>query len=89
MIERIKVSKYFNLDELVDPHTYFKLVDRGFSKLDTNLFLIADLMREKLGKPLTINNWWSFYVRNKDKDIDWIIAEIEKSNSFRKWSGYY
>ena len=86
MVLRIKVSKYFHLDEFVDPHTYFKDADRGLSKVDKRLFAIADLMREKLGKPLSINNWWSFYQKNSSKNIDWVIEQIEQSR-LSKWSG--
>ena len=86
MITRIKVSKYFHLDEFVDPHTYFKDVDRGLSKVDKRLFAIADLMREKLGKPLAINNWWRFYQNNIEEDIDSVIEQIEQSR-LSKWSG--
>ena len=85
-VERIKVSKFFHLDEFVDPHTYFNEDDRGLSKIDERLFEIADLLREKLGRPLRINNWWVFYLRHINKDLKWIIAAIEKSDH-SKWSG--
>ena len=78
MIQRIKVSKYFFLDEFVDPHTFFTQNDRGLSRIDHRLFTIADLLREKLGRPLRINNWWFFYAANATKSEDWLI----------KWSGY-
>lgn len=87
MEKRIKVSKYFFLDEFVDPFTYFNEDDNGLSKIDNKLFAIADLLREKLGKPLRINNWWSFYERNVNKGEDWIIKQIELSD-LSKWSGY-
>lgn len=87
MESRIKVSKYFFLDEFVDPHTYFSEDDNGLSKIDKKLFAIADLLREKLNAPLRINNWWSFYERNFSKGESWIIKQIETSD-LSKWSGY-
>lgn len=84
---RKKVSKHFFLDEFVDPHTYFNEDDNGLSKIDAKLFAIADLLREKLGKPLRINNWWSFYEKNVGKGEAWIIKQIEISD-LSKWSGY-
>jgi hypothetical protein len=87
MVERIKVSKHFHLDEFVDPFTYFTENDRGISKIDNRLFKIADLMREKLGKPLRINNWWAFYAANSEKSNEWLIKKIEASY-YSKWSGF-
>lgn len=87
MLQRIKVGKYFFLDEFVDPFTYFNEKDNGFSKLDKRLFEIADLLREKYGSSISINNWWSFYLQNSDKPLDWIVMKIEESK-LSKWSGY-
>lgn len=87
MEPRIKISKYFFLDEFVDPFTYFNEDDRGLSKLDKKLFHIADLLREKLGQSLRINNWWAFYEKNVGKGEVWIIKQIEISD-LSKWSGY-
>jgi hypothetical protein len=88
-MERIKVSKYFHLDEFIDVHTYINESDNGLSKIDKNLFAIADFMREKYGAPLEINNWWYFMQTQLkfEKDIDKIITKIEKEPTVRKWSG--
>jgi len=59
-MERIKVSKYFHLDEFIDVHAYINESDNGLSKIDKQLFEIADFVREKYGAPLEINNWWYF-----------------------------
>lgn len=87
-LERIKVSDNFYLDEFVDPETYFKQADNGLSKIDNRLFKIAQLLREKYGKSININNWWAYYVSNIDKkSIDEIISDILKSRTLSKWSG--
>jgi hypothetical protein len=86
---RIAVSLNFFLDEFVDPHTYFNTPDNGLSLLDKKLFLAAELLREKSGKPLSINTWWRYYAANFDKrTTTQIIAHIEASSTLRKWSGY-
>ncbi len=89
MEARIKVSKYFFLDEFVDPQTYLTKDDNGLSLIDSKLFAIADLLREKLGKPLRINNWYHYYVQLKAKgwSDDKVIKTILNSD-YSKWSGY-
>jgi len=87
-MNRIAVSNNFNLDEFVDPFTYFNESDNGLSKIDNRLFLIVQLLREKHGKSININNWWTYYVLHKDsKSIDQIIKDIEASKTISKWSG--
>lgn len=88
-MERIKISKYFYADELIDPRTYFNEVNNGIDLLDYNLLKCLDLLREKSGKPLYINTWWSTYDKYKDKkELDKIITEIENSKTLRKYSGF-
>ena len=85
---RIKINKYFYLDEFVDPRTYFNCPNNGLDQIDNRLFDIALLLRESLGNPLRINNWWHLYAKYKNKkSLDWIINYIEKSD-YSKWSGY-
>lgn len=87
-MERIQVAPNFYLDEFVDPYTYFNCDDHGLSKLDKCLFDLAQLLRYLHGKPITINNWWSFYIEKKDKwPLDHIINRIEQSKTLYKWSG--
>jgi hypothetical protein len=88
-MERIKVGKYFYLDEFIDPHTYLNEHDHGLSKIDKKLFDIADFMREKYGRVLEINNWWYFFQTQLkyEKDINKIIIKIETEPTVRKWSG--
>lgn len=87
-MERIPVSKYFYLDELVDAYTYFNEPDSGLSKIDKKLFGIADFFREKYGA-LVINNWWFVYLARKahGETLYNIITYIEKEPTVRKWSG--
>ncbi len=88
-MERIKVSTYFFLDELVDPFTYFNEPDSGLSKLDKKLFAIADFFREKYGSALIVNNWFFVYLARKahGENLKDIITYIEKEPTIRKWSG--
>lgn len=87
--ERIKVSKFFYLDEFVDVYTYVHSPDNGLSLIDKRLFDIADLLRELKGSPGVINTWWNYYIgKINNTDIKTVIFNIEKANSIRKWSGY-
>jgi len=51
MIERIKVSKSFFADEFLHPK------ETDISKIDPKLIIIAQYIRDMLGKPVTINNY--------------------------------
>ena len=88
-MERIKINKYFYLDEFIDPFTYFNEKDHGLSKIDKKLFDIADFIREKYGSALFINNWWFYYITAKNfvKTYDKFIERIEADATVRKWSG--
>lgn len=85
-MERIKFSKYFYLDELVDPETYFLEFDNGLSKLDERLPTLLDYLREDYGKPLTVNTWWTSYLANKDKNE--VLNRILADKNVRKYSGF-
>ena len=85
---RISVSKNFYLDEFVDPFTYFNEDDNGLSKIDPKVIVLVQLLRDLKGSGLAINNWWGYYIANKEKlPLSDIITNIEKSK-LSKWSGY-
>lgn len=86
---RIKLSKYFYADELIDPRTYFNEVNHGIGLIDIHLLDCLDFIREKANKPLYINTWWKYYDINKDATpLDVIIFNIEENASLRKASGF-
>lgn len=87
-MERIKVSENFFLDEYIDPYTYFNTKDNGLSLMDPKIFSIVQKLRELKGSFITINNWWYYYILNRDNmPIREIIKNIEDSG-FYKWSGW-
>lgn len=90
MPQRIRVTKNFYLDELVDPYTYFSDDDHGRGRLDDDAINCLQLLRDLCGHSLTVNNWWKTYVQmymNGD-DISSIIRNIENSRTLRKYSGF-
>ena len=88
--QRIDVTNNFYLDEFVDPFTYFNSPDNGYSKIDPKVFKIAQLLREKKGSSIRINNWWGMYITllEEGKTLEVIIRLIENSQAVSKWSGY-
>lgn len=84
-MERKKLTENFYLDEFVNPRTYFNSKDNGLSQIDLRIVIIAQAFRSLKGSSMTINNWWSFYLANKDKSN--VIELIENSRSIRKNSG--
>lgn len=52
-----KVSEHFDIREFVDPETFKELGEKSIDKIDKRLVGIAELLRAKTGKPVTINNW--------------------------------
>lgn len=49
--------RHFILQELVCPHIYKKFGEQAWSFLDDRLLQTIDLIRDKLEKPIWINNW--------------------------------
>lgn len=57
-MSRIPVSENFFLDEFVPPELYNERGARCASLVDIRVFMFAQWLRDKTGKPVTINNWW-------------------------------
>ena len=51
--------KYFQLWELVDRVTYYSLGERAWGLLTPDLLHSLDGLRDFLGCPVSINNWWN------------------------------
>lgn len=89
--ERIRVSDNFYLDEFIDPYNYFVNKYRGLEIIDFDLISIAQNLRELYGKPITINNWFHYYKRNKKLSLDKIVSNLfddnEISSMYYKESG--
>lgn len=49
--------KYFGIKELVCPHVYEKWGEKAWQFLDEKLLTNLDWIREKIGKPIVVNNW--------------------------------
>lgn len=49
--------KYFDIKELVCPHVYEIWGESAWQFLDKRLLENLDWLREKLGKPIVVNNW--------------------------------
>ena len=50
-MERVKVSRNFFADEFLHPQ------ETDISKMDSKIIIVAQWLRDQLGKPVTINNW--------------------------------
>ena len=53
----MKVSKDFSLAEFVPPVIYEKYVDKSLWFVDPKIVQIAQFIRDRFGKPITINNY--------------------------------
>ncbi len=53
----INIKKYFDVRELVGEEVYQAHSDRAWQFLDTNLLHCLLLIREGIGKPITVNTW--------------------------------
>jgi len=52
-----KIKEYFCIEELVDKEVYNKYGDVAWKFIDEMLIECILVIREELGKPMTINNW--------------------------------
>ena len=53
----IQKPEYFFLDELVCEHVYDFYGERAWMFFDTKLFITLDIIRDRIGKPIFINDW--------------------------------
>ena len=51
------ISKHFTIQEFVTPEAYRQLGERSIWLIDRRIIEVAELVRELLDKPVTINNW--------------------------------
>lgn len=51
-------SKYFKAHEYVPPDIYKRRGDKSFELIDSRVLITMDRLRELLGKPITINNYY-------------------------------
>ena len=55
----MKVSANFYLQEFIDPDTYKRFGSSSIWFIDKKIINLAQFIRERLGKPCTVNNWHS------------------------------
>lgn len=48
---------YFSIDELVCEHVYNQFGERAWMFFDTRLLVTLDTIRDRIGKPIFINDW--------------------------------
>lgn len=53
----ITTTKNFRLQELVCPHVFKHYGQAAWSFFDARLIITIDTLRDRLGKPIFINNW--------------------------------
>lgn len=53
----MSIRDYFDIQELVCKHVYNKFGDNAWQFFDDRLLETLLVIREKLGKPVTVNNW--------------------------------
>jgi len=52
-----KIGTYFEIVEFIPPVIWNKFGDKSIWFMDRRIFLLADFIRSRFGKPMTINNW--------------------------------
>lgn len=55
----MKVSQHFTIQEFVPPEVFAAFGDKSIQFVDPKIIMVVDLLRRKLGKPVTVNNWYS------------------------------
>jgi hypothetical protein len=53
----MNITKNFTVQELVPPEVYTERGDAVAQLMDVRIINVAQWLRDKLGKPITINNW--------------------------------
>lgn len=52
-----KISTYFSIEEVVPKELYSKFGDKSIWFIQRETLLLADFIRDRFGKSMTINNW--------------------------------
>lgn len=52
-----KISTYFSIEEVVPKELYSKFGDKSQWFIQRETLLLADFIRDRFGKSMTINNW--------------------------------
>lgn len=55
----MKISTYFRIEEFVPRELHAKFGDKSIWFIDRGTILLADFIRDRFGKSMTINNWHS------------------------------
>lgn len=53
----VRIKKYFDIEELVCKHVYNKFGEMAWEFFNPKLLETLLVIREKLGKPIYVNNW--------------------------------
>ena len=58
-MKRVKLTDNFYLDEFVCPEIYSARGGQSIHLLDMRIIMAVQYLREQIGKPIKINDWWS------------------------------
>jgi len=79
-----KLKEYFSIYELVDEPTYKKFKDKAWQFFDYDTLLCLLIIREGIGRSMTINNWYwngQFSQRGLRTNTSYIVKKKTNSNS--------
>jgi hypothetical protein len=51
------ITDFFNIDELVCMHVYYKFNSSALTFFDSRLLITMEAIRRRIDKPILINNW--------------------------------
>lgn len=54
----MKLTNNFRLAEFIDPETYKQYGEKSIWFIDPKVVAICQKLRERMNKPLTVNNWY-------------------------------
>lgn len=55
---RQQIGRYFDIQELVCSHVFNRHGEKAWNMLDEDLLKVLLFIREKLGKPIYVNDWY-------------------------------
>lgn len=78
-----KLSKYFDIRELVSPIVYNRWKENAWMFFNPEVIAELDLIREKIGVPITINDWMyggQLTQCGLRSNLDQIVKDATKKN---------
>ena len=84
MLQRIKISEHFYLDEYVTPEMYKKWYNKAIWWIRPEIIAVDEFIRERFGVPMIINDWYLGGIRYQS-GLRYPLTNVGAGDSLHKF----